>query len=61
MKKTTIIEIKLIKELENVCKNTWLKNQSLNLRRFVLSNSNVGKIITFKNIFSDSLIDNPDH
>lgn len=58
MKKVIIIKKKLAEKLEKICEKTQSKNQSLNIRRLALKNSNVGKIDTFKNILLDFLIGN---
>lgn len=60
MKKAATVEKKLAEKLEKAREKAWSKNQSLNMRRLALSNSNAGKISTFKDVLSDPLIGNLD-
>ena len=61
IKKAATAEQKLTEKREKAYKKAWSKNQSLNMRRLAISNSNVNKIGTFKDILSDPPIKNSDN
>lgn len=58
MKKAATIKKMFIEKQEKECKKSQSKNQFLNIRRLVLSNSNTIKIGTFKDEFLDPFTSN---
>lgn len=47
---------KLIKKLKNAYKKAKSKNQFINIRRLILSNSKTTELSTFKDVFCDLVI-----
>lgn len=56
----TYVEKKLTEKVKKVYKKSGSKNQSLDIRRLVLKNSNTNNIGIFKDILLDCPIRNPD-
>lgn len=56
----TIVEKNLGEKQKKILEKAQSKNQLISIKRLNLHNSNTSKIGTFKNIFSDPSMGNPD-